>query len=145
MHAEVRRIRVAVPQHHAQLVRRMDDGRQDRGQGSDLLIVPRLHRSGIRLLAAEAEDHRRRLSRLSAPRPARQSDGEGCESTAALGYTYDFKGTACAEPGLNTMPKLLALASHEKKSTPYVVGLTIPRASFVTAHVRLLQNLSVAR
>jgi tyrosinase len=59
------------------------------------------------------------------------------KSTAALGYTYDFKNTACTEPNLFAMPKVLALASHQKKSTPYVVDLTIPRPSFATAHVRL--------
>jgi len=59
------------------------------------------------------------------------------KSTAALGYTYDFRDTACAEPGLNARPKVLAMTSRQKKSTPYVVDFTIPRPSFATAHVRL--------
>jgi hypothetical protein len=57
------------------------------------------------------------------------------KSTAALGYTYDFANTVCAQRTF--APRTLMAAAHVKKTTPFVVDFTIPKRTFATAHIRV--------
>lgn len=62
-------------------------------------------------------------------------------TTAALGYTYDWTGTVCAEPTMQGAPRAMMMLAEgvptARRTSPFVMDFTIPAATFATAHIRI--------